>query len=70
MKSIKLFTHIVGTIMSVVGMLICLVLFFPGKAIEYGMTDGGLRSLLILFVMWVFLFAVSMHVYAEETRKR
>ena len=56
--------------MSVVGMLICLTLCFPGYAMELGMTDNGLKSLLIIFVMWMFLFAVSMHVYAEETRKR
>jgi hypothetical protein len=70
MKSILFFTLIVGMMMSVVGMLICLTLCFPGYAMELGMTDDGLKSLLIVFVMWMFLFAVSMHVYAEETRKR
>lgn len=71
MKSIYLFTLVVGTMMSVVGILVCLTLCFPGYAMEYlGMTDEGLKSLLIVFVMWMFLFAVSIHVYAEETRKR
>ena len=69
MKSIKLFAFVVGMMMSVVGMLICLVIVFPGYAMEFGMTDEGLKSLLIIFVMWMFLFAVSMHVYAEETRR-
>ena len=69
MKSIEIFTIIVGMMMSVVGILICLTLCFPGYAMELGMTDGGLKSLLIIFVMWMFLFAVSMHVYAEETRR-
>ena len=70
MKSIYLFTLVVGTMMSVVGMLICLVIVFPGYAMEFGMTDDSLKSLFIIFVMWMFLFAVSMHVYAQETRKR
>lgn len=70
MTSIKIFTHVVGTMMSVVGMFICLTLCFPGYAMELGMTDDGLKSLFIVFVMWMFLFAVSMHVYAEETRRR
>lgn len=71
MKSMYLFTLVVGTMMSVVGMLICLTLCFPGYAMEYlGMTDDSLKSLFIIFVMWMFLFAVSMHVYAQETRKR
>ena len=70
MKSIQIFTFIVGMMMSVIGIMICLVFLFPGYAMELGITDGGLVSLFILFVMWMFLFAVSMHVYAEETRRR
>jgi hypothetical protein len=37
---------------------------------EYGVTDGGLRAQFILFVGWMFLFAVSLHVYAGEMRRK
>jgi hypothetical protein len=37
---------------------------------EYGVTDESLKAQLIIFVMWLFLFAVSLHVYVGETRSK
>ena len=70
MRSIKIFTHVVGMMGCVVGAMLCFTLLFPSLAMEYGVTDEGLKAQFILFVGWMFLFAVSMHVYAGEMRKK
>ena len=69
MTTIKIFTHVVGTIVCMVGALLCFTLLFPGKAMEYGVTDEGLKSLFIMYVMWMALFALSLHVYVGEVRR-
>ena len=70
MKSIKIFTHVVGTITCAIGLMICLIVLFPSIAMGYGVTDESLKAQLIIFVMWLFLFAVSLHVYVGETRRK
>jgi hypothetical protein len=70
MTTIKIFTHVVGTIACLMGIMLCLILLFPSKAIELGVTDGGLRAQFFLFVGWMFLFAVSLHVYVGEARRK
>ena len=70
MTSIKIFTYVVGMITCVVGALLCFTLLFPSTAIEFGVTDGGLKSLFIMYMMWMLLYAVSMHVYASEARRK
>lgn len=70
MTSIKIFTHVVGTIACVIGGMIAFIFLFPSYAMEQGVTDDSLKSLFIIYVMWMALFAVSLHVYVEETRRK
>lgn len=70
MTSIKIFTYVVGTMACFLGLTLCLIFLFPYQAEELGVTDGGIRSHSIIFIMWMGLFAVSMHVYAQESRRR
>lgn len=68
MTSLKIFVYVVGTMACIVGGLLSLCLLFPGYAIDHGITDEGLKSLFIMFMMWMFLFAISLHVYVGEMR--
>ena len=70
MTSIKIFTHVVGTIACAVGGIIAFIFLFPSYAMEQGITDDSLKSLFIIYVMYLALFAVSLHVYVQETRRR
>jgi hypothetical protein len=70
MKPFKIYMYIVGTMACLMGLMLCSILLFPSVAMEYGVTDGGLRAQFILFVGWMFLFAVSLHVYAGEMRRK
>ena len=69
MTTIKMFMLVVGTIACMVGAFLCFTLLFPGKAMEYGVTDEGLKSLFIVFIMWMTLFGLSLQVYVKETRR-
>jgi hypothetical protein len=70
MTSIKIFTYVVGTMACLSGLLLCSTLLFPSFAMEHGVTDEGLKAQFIIYVMWMALFAVSLHVYVEETRRK
>lgn len=70
MKSIKIFTHVVGTIACAIGLAIAFIFLFPGYAMELGMEDANLKSLFVSFIIWMGLFAVSLHMYTDETRSK
>ncbi len=70
MTTIKIFTHIVGTIACVVGGMLAFIFLFPSFAMDHGITDDSLKSLFIMYVMWMALFALSLHVYVSEVRRK
>ena len=60
MKSIQIFTLIVGSMCVLVGALLFTAFLFPDVATEFGIgSDGGMTSMLIIFLMFCVLFAIS-----------
>ncbi len=68
MTSTKFYTYITGTVSVIIGLSLCLIFLFPSKAIEMEITDGAVRALSVLFILWFAFFALSLHTYVGELR--